>query len=252
MELYLPSSSEPFAKNKTLTVSVIKNKGQVEGVYQCAIQSKNFTIQSVSDKGQRPVQIIPTSSETKVCQVTEVVCGNGTETRYAPGSNYEIVSDLWNLHLPLSFYHLRAVETGVNYVQLITSMSPVKTEYLTLNYSSTRFGAYIPSPCFVTTACVEELGLADDCHELNALRKLRDSFVREGVKDGHGWIELYGVLGPALVKELSDHPQKAQLYRQIYRELIQESVNRIDRGDYQGAFDHYRNYLSAFARKLGF
>ena len=33
-------------------------------------------------------------------------------------------------------------------------------------------------PCFLTSACVEAKGLADDCHELSVLRNFRENYLR--------------------------------------------------------------------------
>lgn len=59
--------------------------------------------------------------------------------------------------------------------------------------------------CFITTACCEAVGLADDCFELRILRRYRDEFLAKQ-PNGPAEIARYYALAPAIVRALSKRP----------------------------------------------
>lgn len=72
--------------------------------------------------------------------------------------------------------------------------------------------------CFITTACCEVLGLADDCFELNALRHYRDRVLatKPGGKDD---IALYYRVAPAILERLPEQQRPRRLLS-IYARFI--------------------------------
>jgi hypothetical protein len=75
-----------------------------------------------------------------------------------------------------------------------------------------------PEGCFITTACCETLGLADDCFELRTLRRYRDQVlaVRPG---GASDIALYYELAPLVLARLPAERRAIRL-RSIYARSI--------------------------------
>ena len=73
--------------------------------------------------------------------------------------------------------------------------------------------------CFLTTACCVEVGLADDCFELTALRRYRDRVLarRPG---GAAEIELYYALAPVLLRALAPEPRKRDLLRLYFTHIL--------------------------------
>lgn len=59
-----------------------------------------------------------------------------------------------------------------------------------------------PSGCFLTSACVEYLGLPDDCKELTTLRTIRDK-VLKATGEGRGLVDEYYRIAPALVEKIN-------------------------------------------------
>lgn len=71
-----------------------------------------------------------------------------------------------------------------------------------------------PEGCFITTACAEAVGLADNCFELRTLRRLRD---HDLMQDGRGraMVELYYQLSPVLLSRLPKE-KRATILRRFY------------------------------------
>jgi hypothetical protein len=73
--------------------------------------------------------------------------------------------------------------------------------------------------CFLTEACCAEVGLADDCFELTALRRYRDH-VLAASPGGAAEIRLYYALAPALLGALQAEPSKRHLLRLYYTHIL--------------------------------
>jgi hypothetical protein len=73
--------------------------------------------------------------------------------------------------------------------------------------------------CFLTTACCAEVGLADDCFELTALRRYRDRVLAVS-PGGAAEIELYYALAPVLLSALQREPSKRDLLRLYYTHIL--------------------------------
>lgn len=73
--------------------------------------------------------------------------------------------------------------------------------------------------CFLTEACCAEVGLADDCFELAALRRYRDRVLarRPG---GAAEIGLYYALAPVLLRALGHEQRKRDLLRLYFTHIL--------------------------------
>ena len=75
-----------------------------------------------------------------------------------------------------------------------------------------------PEGCFITTACCETLGLADDCFELRMLRRYRDEVLAKR-PGGAGEIAAYYALAPLILARLP-HEAREQRLRSVYARYI--------------------------------
>lgn len=73
--------------------------------------------------------------------------------------------------------------------------------------------------CYLTTACVEAQGLADDCHELTVLRHFRDTYMR-GIPGGEALIEAYYDTAPILLAHLRAEPDASEQLDAMYRRIV--------------------------------
>ena len=67
------------------------------------------------------------------------------------------------------------------------------------------------SGCFLTTACVEYKGLADDCEELTKLRAFRDNYLKT-TEEGKAVVEEYYRIAPQIVEKINASAKKAEIY----------------------------------------
>jgi len=72
--------------------------------------------------------------------------------------------------------------------------------------------------CFITTACVQHYNLPDNCYQLQTLRAFRDSYLKTQ-KGGSELIKQYYSVAPALVKLINRHPDKENLFSNIFQQI---------------------------------
>lgn len=96
--------------------------------------------------------------------------------------------------------------------------------------------------CFLTSACVENKGLPDDCHELTALRLLRDSYIRL-LPSGESEVSEYYETAPMIVSAIKQQENSAEIFDNMYSDMILPCVKYIDAGDYQDAYLLYKKWV---------
>lgn len=102
--------------------------------------------------------------------------------------------------------------------------------------------------CFITTACVTEKGLADNCDELTTLRSLRENYMRQ-TPQGKTLLAEYQTLGPAVVAAISHCENRKEIYDYLYQNMITPSVAMIKNGEYQDAVDWYQGFSKELKMK---
>lgn len=95
--------------------------------------------------------------------------------------------------------------------------------------------------CFITTACVTERRMADDCDELNTLRYLRENYMRTTSQGGE-LLKEYDILGPSIVAAIATCENRSAIYNYLYQHMIMPSVAMIKKGNYQEAVDLYHGF----------
>jgi hypothetical protein len=95
--------------------------------------------------------------------------------------------------------------------------------------------------CFITTACVTERGLADNCNELETLRSLRENYMRH-TEQGKQLLKEYLLLGPAVVASIGECENRPAIYDYLYQNMILPAVDMIKNGDHQQAVDWYEGF----------
>lgn len=95
--------------------------------------------------------------------------------------------------------------------------------------------------CFLTTACMRHFlkEFDDNCYELTVLRWFRDNFVsREDIKH-------YYVIAPSIVDAINNNKDTNQIYDYIYDNVVDYCVKQIELGNYDVAYDRYKNSMLA-------
>lgn len=102
--------------------------------------------------------------------------------------------------------------------------------------------------CFLTTACCEALGLADDCFELRTLRRFRDR-VMLASEEGTQEVRVYYALAPAIARALS-RPENRGRARDLYYRFILPCTVLVRLGCTAQARALYRRMVVDLSRSL--
>lgn len=102
--------------------------------------------------------------------------------------------------------------------------------------------------CFITTACVEYKGLADDCAELQTLRKYRDVLVQEDEDFREKVLEYYRK-APLIIQEIEKSSEREMVYDSLYKNMVQPCVSLLEKGKVDEAKLLYLNYYGCLAEK---
>lgn len=101
--------------------------------------------------------------------------------------------------------------------------------------------------CFLTTACVNYAGLADDCHELTVLRKFRDDYVANRANGADHLTEYYRV-APEIVHRIDQDPERDLVLAGIFSQVT-EAVKLIESDDFEAAFQCYRKMFKGLGQR---
>ena len=106
---------------------------------------------------------------------------------------------------------------------------------------------YEQSPCFLTTACVQHAGLADDCDELMLMRGLRDRYL-DGFDEGRLVIAEYYRIAPDIVSAISAAADRDRVLAAILREVRLAAHSVADR-DFEAATVRYALMVAGLQRR---
>ncbi|MBR0261741.1 MAG: hypothetical protein IJQ85_08115 [Selenomonadaceae bacterium] len=84
--------------------------------------------------------------------------------------------------------------------------------------------------CFVTTAVCGSFNKPDDCYELTAFRKFRDTWLA-AQPDGKSLIAEYYAIAPRIVANINSLADAKKIYKNIWQEYLEPCLNFIKRGD---------------------
>lgn len=91
--------------------------------------------------------------------------------------------------------------------------------------------------CFLTSACVNYLGKADDCEELTALRAFRDEYMGN-TPEGKALVKEYYEVAPKIVEAIDASSDRAGYYEYI-NEVITRCVKLISEKKYDETQQEY-------------
>lgn len=103
--------------------------------------------------------------------------------------------------------------------------------------------------CFVTTACVKQMNMQDDCIELQTLRSLRDTFMK-GTVYGDERIAAYNYYGPKIVEKLNQLQNTEEVYHYIFKQTVLPTFNLAQNGKKEEAINLYVDFMIGLWTKL--
>jgi len=101
--------------------------------------------------------------------------------------------------------------------------------------------------CFVTTAAVETIGLADDCWELETLRRFRDAALPD-MPGGKDLIRRYYALAPAMIARINRRPDAKRIWLATYWTGVIPSAVCAGLGWNRGAMACYARTIRRLSR----
>ena len=84
----------------------------------------------------------------------------------------------------------------------------------------------------------------DNCYELMILRWFRDNFVSK--ED----IAHYYVVAPMIVEQINATYDNGKIYNWIYDNVISKCVEAIQKGDYEFAYNRYKNSVLVLEKQF--
>lgn len=102
--------------------------------------------------------------------------------------------------------------------------------------------------CFITTACVEQKGLADDCREMQVLRHHRDILVEKDENFRSKVLEYYRK-APLIIHEIDSKENSGKIYDDLYDEMIKPCVDLLEEGKTEEAKSLYIDYYERLSKE---
>lgn len=125
-----------------------------------------------------------------------------------------------------------------------TCTDPIYSTYCSNQYNYSKCPYFKPleekSDCYLTCACVDALGKADNCEELTILRKFRDEWL-VNQPEGQAEIQQYYSIAPAIVEAIHNLSNSTEIFRRIYDTMVLPCVDAIKDNHFESAHQLYRS-----------
>lgn len=102
--------------------------------------------------------------------------------------------------------------------------------------------------CYLTSACVEAMGMNDDCYALTVLRGFRDHWLANQA-GGQAEIQEYYRVAPLIVEKIHAAPDSDLILKNLYANLVRPCVAHIAAGRYEAAHELYASTAVALKDK---
>lgn len=116
----------------------------------------------------------------------------------------------------------------------------------TINEKSNGEKTSTDCSCYLTTACMRHKmeKFDDNCEELIILRWFRDKFVSK--ED----MEHYYKIAPTIVDAINESENNNEIFNFIYENVVSACVNDIKSGNYEFAYNRYKNSVLALEEQF--
>lgn len=101
--------------------------------------------------------------------------------------------------------------------------------------------------CFISTACMEAMGLPDNCAELETLRNFRDEYLAKD-NEGRRIIGEYYKIAPNIVEEIKRRSNKHEIFSTIFRD-INKIISFIHAENPELAIKRYKEMVVQLEKK---
>ena len=102
--------------------------------------------------------------------------------------------------------------------------------------------------CFVTTAVMQSLGKADDCEELEMMRRFRDEYLIRN-QEGESLVTEYYRIAPEIIQRINTRADANQIYHTIWESFLRPSLNALHEGNKPRAEQLYIQMVKQLAER---
>lgn len=101
--------------------------------------------------------------------------------------------------------------------------------------------------CYITTAMCRDTGKADDCEELQTLRKYRDEVMLNN-EVGRELVKEYYLKAPKIVAKIDQDPNHKEVYQQLREQYIEPAAHAARSGHNDEALHLYKSMVETLAK----
>lgn len=145
--------------------------------------------------------------------------------------------------IPGLFSQMESDNYGLS-MAAINAETDVAQESIDSSNASASDASNAGGGCYVTTAVCQTLGLADDCHTLQTLRKFRDEYLLK-TNVGRAFVKEYYAAAPALCAKINARRDVKEYAADLYTRFILPALLSIEHGARERAFKIYRQMIYA-------
>lgn len=102
--------------------------------------------------------------------------------------------------------------------------------------------------CYVTTACLEALGLPKDSLELKAMKTLTKEHILKSFKGKRDYVA-YQRRGPAIAQAIDAREDSQNVWKRIYERLQDVSASVVE-NNYEGAHNLYKDLMLSLEKQF--
>ena len=102
--------------------------------------------------------------------------------------------------------------------------------------------------CYITTAMCRDTGKADDCDELQTLRKYRDEVMLHD-ELGRELVKEYYLKAPKIVEKIDQQTNHQDIYRHLRQHYIEPAAQAAKVGENERALQLYKNMVESLAEQ---
>lgn len=115
---------------------------------------------------------------------------------------------------------------------------------------STKTSSVQKGGCFITTAACRALHAADNCEELEILRRFRDEHICDS-NSGQELVYEYYRIGPLIVEKIDSQPDSQAIYDHLWNQYIYPSYSEILKRDWKTAKLIYITMVKELCEQFG-
>ncbi len=97
------------------------------------------------------------------------------------------------------------------------------------------------SCCYVTSACLDDLGLSRDCDEMRAMKDLTKNHILKSFSGIRDYVR-YGRRAPAVVEAIRSRTDSREVWQGVYGSL-KEVTSKIVSGAYEAGYQAYKDLV---------